>query len=113
MTGDPQGSQDREDFEASGLDVCVDKDVSGVQAVVTLLQDCARRLATEEALARQSDSGLDELTEAPNDDAPIPAGGHRARVGSTGSSSHSQPGGSSATLSRGAPSPPRPAGYNL
>jgi CheY-like chemotaxis protein len=33
MTGDPVGSEDRADFESSGLDLCVDKDVHGSNLV--------------------------------------------------------------------------------
>jgi CheY-like chemotaxis protein len=38
MTGDPSGCAERERFERSGLDLCVNKDSVGVAEIVTLLQ---------------------------------------------------------------------------
>lgn len=41
MTGDPSGSPERSEFEASGLDVCVDKSTEGVKFLCALIQDLA------------------------------------------------------------------------
>jgi hypothetical protein len=36
MTGDPSGCPEREEFEASGLNECVDKDSQGICRVAKL-----------------------------------------------------------------------------
>jgi len=38
MTGDPQGSPDRAEFEASGLNGCVDKDTAGVDFIISTIK---------------------------------------------------------------------------
>jgi len=43
MTGDPVGSEDRTAFEAAGLDLCVDKTSTGLQALVRELDRIRRR----------------------------------------------------------------------
>lgn len=35
------GCQDRDDFEASGVDMCIDKDSAGVARIVSVLKDFA------------------------------------------------------------------------
>ncbi|KAJ1617221.1 hypothetical protein T492DRAFT_1101500, partial [Pavlovales sp. CCMP2436] len=41
MTGDPKGCSERDEFEASGLTECVDKDTSGIQRVAQLISSFA------------------------------------------------------------------------
>mmetsp|Transcript_19765 Transcript_19765/g.51064 ORF Transcript_19765/g.51064 Transcript_19765/m.51064 type:complete len:80 (+) Transcript_19765:50-289(+) len=41
MTGDPVGSPDRDEFEAAGLDACLDKDSSGIVHVLDVLRSFA------------------------------------------------------------------------
>jgi hypothetical protein len=41
MTGDPSGCTERDDFEAAGLNACVDKSRQGVEFLVTLLEELA------------------------------------------------------------------------
>lgn len=43
MTGDPAGCEDRQRFEASGVDLVVDKDTAGVERLRALLTEAARR----------------------------------------------------------------------
>jgi len=44
MTGDPAGCDERREFEAAGLTACLDKDSAGLEEVVRLLRDHARKL---------------------------------------------------------------------
>jgi len=39
MTGDPQGCSERDDFEAAGLNACVDKDSAGVGYIIAMLSE--------------------------------------------------------------------------
>ena len=43
ITGDPMGSHDRDDFQGSGVDFCIDKDSAGVERIVHVLRGFARR----------------------------------------------------------------------
>jgi CheY-like chemotaxis protein len=43
-TGDPVGCDDRDDFEASGVDVCLDKDSAGLEQLVERIRAHASRL---------------------------------------------------------------------
>ena len=82
MTGDPVGSPERSEFEASGLNACVDKDRKGIEYLIGLLQD----MALDPDLTR-SFSGSRRSTEREvNDEAeeqarrpPRRGGGPRAR----------------------------------
>jgi len=47
MTGDPSGCADRNDFEASGIDLCLDKAQSGLEQLLRALEDHAHTLAEE------------------------------------------------------------------
>jgi CheY-like chemotaxis protein len=62
MTGDPSGCAERERFERSGLDLCVNKDSVGVAEIVTLLQ----HLLSERD--RHVDTGSAAPAPAANDD---------------------------------------------
>lgn len=53
MTGDPSGCDDRKEFEAAGLDACLDKNSSGTEALVEILREHARSLARNELAARR------------------------------------------------------------
>lgn len=37
MTGDPHGCEDRDAFEASGLDLCVDKAADGMETLAAII----------------------------------------------------------------------------
>ena len=50
MTGDPKGCPKRREFEASGLNECIDKDSEGISVVMQLLRGMA--LSTERASMR-------------------------------------------------------------
>jgi hypothetical protein len=41
MTGDPSGCAERQDFESSGTDACVNKDREGIRAVIEQLTSMA------------------------------------------------------------------------
>lgn len=41
LTGDPVGSPERDEFEAAGLNACVDKDTKGVEQILKLLRGFA------------------------------------------------------------------------
>jgi len=57
MTGDPHGSPDRAEFEASGLSGCVDKDTTGVDFIIriikSLMHNAAHRSELSQSQAQQ------------------------------------------------------------
>jgi hypothetical protein len=57
MTGDPVGCFDREAFEASGLDMCVNKDSQGVQRIVRELNQLLDRVVDQSTRRRQAARG--------------------------------------------------------
>ncbi|KAJ1615613.1 hypothetical protein T492DRAFT_1112578, partial [Pavlovales sp. CCMP2436] len=62
MTGDPKGCSERDDFEAAGLNFCVDKDLPGIQRVTRELVSFALdEVLKEEPGVGKSSSSLLEL----------------------------------------------------
>lgn len=45
--GDPAGCPERAEFEASGLDSCIDKDNNGVQSIIALLFELSQQAAAD------------------------------------------------------------------
>lgn len=52
MTGDPHGCEDRDEFEASGLDLCVDKAVEGMDTLADIIASGKMPGAAFEAKAK-------------------------------------------------------------
>mmetsp|Transcript_21364 Transcript_21364/g.49849 ORF Transcript_21364/g.49849 Transcript_21364/m.49849 type:complete len:89 (-) Transcript_21364:280-546(-) len=57
MTGDPKGCSERDEFEASGLSICVDKDMPGIQRVAQMF----RSFALNEELDEKPGAGSSSL----------------------------------------------------
>lgn len=57
ITGDPIGSPERREFEASGLSCCVDKGSEGVERVIEIILSYAIAMDAGE---EPSDSGVDD-----------------------------------------------------
>jgi hypothetical protein len=51
MTGDPLGCEDREEFDASGLDKCLDKDSRWVSLILQLLGEICEAHERESRLS--------------------------------------------------------------
>ncbi|KAJ1619133.1 histidine kinase-like ATPase [Pavlovales sp. CCMP2436] len=61
MTGDPKGCSDRDEFEAAGLSLCVDKDTPGIHRVAQVIGSFALDEALEEEPSTGSSSSLSPL----------------------------------------------------
>lgn len=56
LTGDPRGSEDREAFEAAGLDMCADKSSEGVSSIIALIQQALEARQPTPTRTRTGDS---------------------------------------------------------
>jgi len=82
MTGDPSGCTERDDFEASGLNLCVDKDTNGIRRVSELISSFAYCKEEPEAAQTASHLRLSARSLSSHEDHALPVGAGAATISS-------------------------------